>query len=55
MLMRVFYPLVALAVVASAVLFYFRRGNERNDGVEHEPNNTPAYATLLAPAPIRGV
>jgi eukaryotic-like serine/threonine-protein kinase len=54
MLTRVFYPLVALAVVASGAL-YFRRGRERVDGVEHEPNNTPGYATLLAPAPMRGV
>ena len=53
-LTRVFYPLVVLAVVASGVM-YFRRTRERVDGVEHEPNNTPAFATLLAPAPVRGV
>jgi serine/threonine protein kinase len=53
LLMRLFYPLVLLAVVGSGV-FYVRRGRERVDGVEHEPNNTPGYATLLAPAPVRG-
>jgi serine/threonine protein kinase len=52
-LMRVFYPLVLLAVVGSG-LFYLRRSRERVDGLEHEPNNTPGYATLLAPAPVRG-
>jgi serine/threonine protein kinase len=54
LLMGVFYPVVALLVLASGTLFYFRRGHERGDGAEHEPNNTPGYANLLAQGAVRG-
>jgi eukaryotic-like serine/threonine-protein kinase len=53
-LTRVGYPLGLLGV-AAAVVFILRRGSaERADGQEHEPNNTPGYANLLAQGPVRG-
>ncbi|HLK90104.1 MAG TPA: serine/threonine-protein kinase [Polyangia bacterium] len=52
---RILGPLVALAAVAGGVVLWTRFGGERADAVEHEPNNTPGYANLLATgAPVRG-
>ncbi len=52
---RILGPLLALAALAGGVALWARYGGERADGVEHEPNNTPGYANLLATgAPVRG-
>jgi eukaryotic-like serine/threonine-protein kinase len=52
---RVVAPLIGLIVVAAAVFAFVRRPWERAaDGVEHEPNNTPGYATTLVQGPMRG-
>jgi serine/threonine-protein kinase len=52
---RILGPLVALGALAVGVALWTRYGGERADPVEHEPNNTPGYANLLASgAPVRG-
>jgi len=52
---RLVFPLIGLLVVAAAAFVLVRRPWERAaDGLEHEPNNTPGNATLLAQGPIRG-
>ena len=54
-LRRMVMPLATLLLVGAAVFLIVRRPWERvAEGVEHEPNNTPGYATLLAPGPVRG-
>jgi serine/threonine-protein kinase len=52
---RFVMPLVGLLLVGVVVFLVVRRPWERvAEGVEHEPNNTPGYATLLAPGAVRG-
>jgi hypothetical protein len=47
-------PLVALVLAGAAAFALVKRPWERSDGVEHEPNNTPAYANLLPQGSVRG-
>ena len=54
LLWRLILPLALVAVSATVIFFWIRRGYERSDGAEHEPNNTPAYANLLVQGPVRG-
>ena len=52
---RLLMPLLGLAVVVAAAFVLIKRPWERAaDGAEHEPNNTPGYATLLPQGPVRG-
>jgi serine/threonine-protein kinase len=55
LLWRVLLPIVLVVVSATVAFFWMRHGGERADRVEHEPNNTPAYANLLAQGQMRGV
>jgi hypothetical protein len=55
LLWRVFLPVAIVAVGGFAAVAAWRGLTPRADTVEHEPNNTPGYANLLASgAPIRG-
>jgi eukaryotic-like serine/threonine-protein kinase len=52
---RLLLPLAALIVLGGLGTLIWRGLNERADGTEREPNNTPGYANLLAQgAPVRG-
>jgi eukaryotic-like serine/threonine-protein kinase len=51
---RLILPIVLLAVSGVVALLWIRRGPDRADRAEREPNNTPAYANLLGPAQMRG-
>jgi serine/threonine-protein kinase len=54
-LRRLVLPLVGLLMVGAAAFVLVRRPWERApDGQEHEPNNTPGYATTLVQGPVRG-
>jgi eukaryotic-like serine/threonine-protein kinase len=55
LLRRIVLPIIGLVVAGAAAFAFIRRPWERGaDGVEHEPNNTPGYATLLVQGPMRG-
>jgi eukaryotic-like serine/threonine-protein kinase len=55
LLRRLVLPIAAVVVLAAAAALGWRNLGERPDVAEHEPNNTPGYANLLAQgAPIRG-
>jgi len=55
LLRRIVLPIIGVVVAAVAAFVLVRRPWERAaDGVEHEPNNTPGYATLLVQGPMRG-
>ena len=53
-LRRLVLPVVAVLVVGAGAFALIKRPWERSDGAEHEPNNTPGYATLLVQGPMRG-
>ena len=56
LLWRVLLPVALVAVSATVAFFWLRRERaDRADRLEHEPNNTPAYANLLAQGQMRGV
>jgi serine/threonine-protein kinase len=53
--MRILAPLLAAGAIAGGAALWSRYGSERADTIEHEPNNTPGYANLLALGqPVRG-
>ena len=54
LLRRLGLPLIVLIVAGAAAFAIIKRPWERPDGLEHEPNNTPAYANLLMGSPVRG-
>jgi eukaryotic-like serine/threonine-protein kinase len=55
LLTRLVFPLATLAIVLGGAVLAWRGLGEHAESTEHEPNNAPGYANLLAQgAPVRG-
>ena len=54
LLWRLILPIVPIAVSRDGRVLLDPSRLRTPDGAEHEPNNTPSYANLLAQGPVRG-